>query len=91
MNKIICPFLKKMEDVETLKVGNTTITAQNISIMGVGRDAVCLCREKYIYWVDIQTSRNIINSDGVVDVVYHCQRYPCSPSEYDKFKKELNE
>jgi hypothetical protein len=76
---------------KTLTIGNSTITSQDIAIIGVDKIFDIGCNQ-YIHSVDIQTASNIVNEDtGCIDVVYNNYTYPCAPDEYEKYKHILEE
>ena len=74
--------------VETITIGNTTITAEDIGIVGVNKMYDINCNQ-YIHSVEIQTTRKIVNDNGYIDVIHHNVIHPCSIDEYDKFKEML--
>jgi hypothetical protein len=73
---------------KTVIIGNSLITAEDISIVGVNKVFDIICNQ-YIHSVEIQTTRKIINNDGYVDIIYRNDVYPCSEDEYDTFKEKL--
>lgn len=73
----------------TMHIGNTTITSQDITIIGVNK-IFDIGYNQYIHSVDIQTTNQIINKDtGYINIIYYNHTYLCSPDEYEKYKRIL--
>jgi hypothetical protein len=74
--------------METITIGNTTITAEDIVVVGVNYEYKH-DSDQYLHSVEIQTSRTFINEQGVVEIIHKNHTYPCSKKEYVEFYNKL--